>query len=250
MKCYNCEEQSYSSKSYWEDRYEKKDGSSSHEWYFNFEKLQPILNNLITKESSILEIGCGDVPLLKDLSPHHEGNLQAIDFSSKVIDDLRLKLIPDEKVKYGTMDARELRFEDSFFDVVIDKGTMDAMLCDEGEGFANVYRIMAESCRVLRDSGPIMLISHVQVESEEFSEVMQNSILPALQEKKSVQWRIVAHVVEVEDESLGADRDDSGGESTAPVVYVISSSPRRFTRSMLSENTALEVPMKVLSYSS
>ena len=41
------------------------------------------------------------------------------------------------------MDVRDLTYETEFFDLIIDKGTLDAMLCSD-EAFTNVAKMLKE----------------------------------------------------------------------------------------------------------
>jgi hypothetical protein len=70
-------DEGYSEKKYWEKRYQEKAGY--HEWYCNFENLKPLLEEIIVENDSVLEIGCGDSPLLTGLlSSGHSGELHGI----------------------------------------------------------------------------------------------------------------------------------------------------------------------------
>ena len=80
----------------------------------------------------------------------------------------------------ATMDCRKLEFKDGLFDVVVDKGTLDSLLCsDDAEqnaeaALSEIYRYYCSShptlarcvtlgrciCRVLTPSGSLVCISH------------------------------------------------------------------------------------------
>jgi hypothetical protein len=67
------------------------------------------------------------------------------------------------------MDIRDLKFEDKSFDVVIDKGTMDALMCDRGdvwdpspELIKEVKAEVDEVTRVLRVDGKFIYITFGQ----------------------------------------------------------------------------------------
>ncbi len=81
---------------------------------------------------SIIEIGGGDMPLCRDLVMH---------------------LISLEGTTGITADARKLPYPDCSFDLVLEKGTLDAMLSDKEDGESNCVLIMTECARVLKERG-------------------------------------------------------------------------------------------------
>ena len=48
-----------------------------------------------------------------------------------------------KKMKYETMDCCNLKYEDNFFDIVIDKSTIDAILCGDN-AFLNTALMLKE----------------------------------------------------------------------------------------------------------
>jgi ubiquinone/menaquinone biosynthesis C-methylase UbiE len=57
------------------------------------------------------------------------------------------------EVEYITADARKLPYPDCSFDLVLEKGTLDAMLSDKEDGESNCVLIMTECARVLKERG-------------------------------------------------------------------------------------------------
>lgn len=57
------------------------------------------------------------------------------------------------------MDVRELQYDDESFDLIIDKSTMDALLCGD-QSFLNVAIMTKEVQRVLKTGGIYMIISY------------------------------------------------------------------------------------------
>jgi len=57
------------------------------------------------------------------------------------------------------MDCTELKYEDDSFDFVIDKSTIDALLCSENSS-VNVAKMLAEVQRVLKQGGIYLIISY------------------------------------------------------------------------------------------
>jgi len=65
------------------------------------------------------------------------------------------------------MDCRKLKYAEESFDLIIDKSTIDALLCGS-RAFKNVARLLREGQRVLRTGGYYMAISYGRPEAREF----------------------------------------------------------------------------------
>mmetsp|Transcript_32005 Transcript_32005/g.46121 ORF Transcript_32005/g.46121 Transcript_32005/m.46121 type:complete len:278 (-) Transcript_32005:196-1029(-) len=270
----------YSSEEYWNNRYCRVCTfveEESHEWYYSFEVLLPLMKKYFPKTSDlrILEVGCGDRPLIvgfnhsaADLLKDSILSLDAIDFSQTVIDVLKTRYSnSDEKetsqivIDYKCMDARKMIYESEYFDFIIDKGTIDAMLCSESSKRAqnNVSKIIKEAVRTLKSTGIIMIVSHIELESDEFDILIMKIILPILNENRSRYWKIDAHVVSkpsVEEPKKKSKRQKRDTVESHPVenesfgtVYVITGSVRRQTRHSQDNSKAVfDVPFTVHEY--
>jgi len=156
----------YASKEYWESRYKRKldpsDGEQADrkrpagepsseetdEWFFNYANVEFLLhayclNRRSKEEVSLLDVGCGNSPFLIDMRKDGwSGRAAACDFSLMALKAFEQKC-QDAKVptawKDSTRPAKQLiklvecdcrRLLDYFprpVDIIIDKGTMDAM---------------------------------------------------------------------------------------------------------------------------
>lgn len=141
---------------------------------------------------SVLEVGCGDVPLGKDLA-RELGELETrtgakaenvvkrivcCDYSETVIGMLKSPLLneklstkseqaatagdgggeslstpADHLLDYVVADARKLPYSDEEFHLVLEKGTLDAMLSDKEIGVSNCVLIVTECARILAIGG-------------------------------------------------------------------------------------------------
>ena len=80
------------------------------------------------------------------------------------------------------MDAREMKdFETANYDVAIDKGTLDALLCGEGST-TNAHKMIDEIHRILKPVGVYILVSYGQP-------IHRNGYL----EKPDFDWEINIH---------------------------------------------------------
>lgn len=120
---------------------------------------------------SVLEIGCGDVPLGRDLaksigsfesqtgfsSSNIVKQVVCIDYAPSCIAALmkEQRSTNDQKIQitYEVGDARKLKYKNESFELILEKGTMDAMLSDVDRGVDNCKLIVAESARLLSIGG-------------------------------------------------------------------------------------------------
>jgi hypothetical protein len=123
---------------------------------------------------SILEVGCGDVPLGRDIAKGVQELESAV--GVKVADILKqvvctdyskavIKAMQEEQetesnewklstpLKYEVADARKMPYQDESFELLIEKGTLDAMLSDAKMGAENCRLIVADCARVLATGG-------------------------------------------------------------------------------------------------
>lgn len=240
----NMEGSDYASKSYWDQRY--AEGKIEHEWYYSYELLEPIVQDCRKWESSdrVLEVGCGDKPLIQGflglgLAPE---NLAGIDYAKSVIDLLKAQQEADKYpklIQLEDMDGCNMRYDDESFDFICEKGTMDAILSDKQprRGVRNSVKLISEIIRVMKANGTFLLVSHIEVDSDEFDVLMNEILMPSLASKEGVHWKIEAHVVnsgneEDEDEQprKRSKRAAEDIENKYGTVYLIQSIPRKMTR--------------------
>ena len=107
----------------------------------------------------VLILGCGNSTFGNDMrNDDWKGPISNIDFSAVVIEQMQRKY--KDIMDFVCADVTKgLPFEDESFDLIICKGTLDAVLCSSGS-IANVKAVVAECSRVLdRDHGIFFLVS-------------------------------------------------------------------------------------------
>eukprot|EP00981_Chlorochromonas_danica_P013514 scaffold6421_cov251-Ochromonas_danica.AAC.8 len=274
-------ETDYSSESYWNQRYEAN--NIDHEWYYSFDILEPLLKMMLSNQPDLslakaLEIGCGDRPLVSHFHQLglKEDNIYGIDFSQVVIDHLQSQqsqslqssastsstttttttttTSSSAKVHYLKADARRMsQFSNDNFDLLVDKGTIDSMLSSTNskEGVKNAFKVVKEMVRLLSPTGSFMLISHIEVDSDEFEVLMDDILCPALQSKTNSHWSIKAHIIQQPDASEEEENKRKKRKKEVEVrsygsIYIVTSLPRRQTRH--SQTTPASVHFEVLEY--
>ena len=128
----------YGDPNYWIQRYTEQEGTT-FDWLEDYDTIKPILEEIgISKNSRILNVGCGNS-----------------EFSEKMYEDGYVH----KGLHFDVMDVKEMKFKDETFDCVIDKSTIDALLCGE-HSFMNVALMTKEISRVLKTGGIYFIISY------------------------------------------------------------------------------------------
>ena len=111
------------------------------DWLEDYSSLKPLLKDLLPdKSAKILIIGCGNAPLSEDMYDDGYQNIYNIDISSVVIKQMQERNQSRENMRYEVMDCTNMvGIPNESFDVVIDKSTIDALLCGN-----NAYLMVAK----------------------------------------------------------------------------------------------------------
>lgn len=84
----------------------------------------------IEKTATILMVGCGNSKLSEQMYDDGYHSIVNIDISQAVIDQMRETCDKKgKKMEWVVMDATQMTFDSELFDVVLDKGTLDAVIC-------------------------------------------------------------------------------------------------------------------------
>ncbi|EDO06333.2 Methyltransferase domain family protein [Babesia bovis T2Bo] len=150
-----CIMEPYSTTSYWNQRYNQNVGT--YEWYTDWLSLKSHLPYELNKDAHVLHIGCGTSKLAHDLYEDGIRNVKNIDISPVCIGEMK-KMFPH--LDYDVMDVLEIgsHYSGDTFDVIIDKGCLDTLLCYENfeEIVPNVLKYIHG---LLRESGFLLLVS-------------------------------------------------------------------------------------------
>ena len=156
----------YAEKEFWNERFRKE--KKMFDWYINWKQLKTSFNTLmLDKSARILIVGCGNSKLTCEMYKDGYKNLVNIDISDEVVKKMR-EWHEKEGVQceWLEMDACNMSFEDESFDVVVDKGTMDAVLCGEAYDIPN--KMLQEMYRVVKKDCCVMLVTHGNVANRKF----------------------------------------------------------------------------------
>lgn len=124
----------------------------------------PVIEKYVNPESSILNVGAGNSRLSEEMFDEGYQKITNIDTSKVVVEQMSEKYRDrGQDFKYVQMDMRQMDFENGAFDVVIDKATIDSLLCGESST-KNAEMALKEIHRVLSNDGVFILISYGQPE--------------------------------------------------------------------------------------
>ncbi|KAK3286553.1 hypothetical protein CYMTET_5901 [Cymbomonas tetramitiformis] len=184
----------YAGQEYWDERYRKsleagpaEERGPLFDWLCTCEDLIGYLPvGCLLEGCCILDLGCGNSILAEHIAEsHHLGQrtpacVEAVDFSSIAMEAMAARARPNLSkwlLQYQVMDARMLTFRAGIFDVLIDKGCLDALLNEYDQeqwwrhcgskgdcrydGKASAKRgnqLMAEVSRVLAPSNGVLIL--------------------------------------------------------------------------------------------
>ncbi|CAI9119061.1 OLC1v1020725C4 [Oldenlandia corymbosa var. corymbosa] len=100
------------------------------------------------------------IALSEDMVNDGYCNIFNVDISAVVIQAMQKKYSSWPQLKFMQMDVRDMSaFEAGSFDALIDKGTLDSILCG-GDSQENAGKMLKEVERVLKDGGIYFLITY------------------------------------------------------------------------------------------
>lgn len=150
----------FSSAQGWEGYYktgsEEEDAKVVVEWHASV-PLEEIADK-VPLEAECLMVGTGLSHLPGAVLERRQTSITLQDSSATCIQQLRERY--GETVKYAVGDATKLsNFVQGDFDMVLDKGLMDAIFCGEGWD-APITALLEESSRVLKKGGAYLLVGY------------------------------------------------------------------------------------------
>ncbi|CAO2631308.1 EEF1A lysine methyltransferase 4 [Lemmus lemmus] len=145
---------------YWDQRYKDATDSGPYEWFGDFASFRALLEPELCPEDRILVLGCGNSALSYELFLGGFPNVTSVDYSPVVVAAMQVRYAHVPSLRWETMDVRALDFPGGSFDVVLEKGTLDALLAGErdpwnvsSEGVHTVDQVLTEVSRVLVPGG-------------------------------------------------------------------------------------------------
>ncbi|KAL1321010.1 hypothetical protein HN51_065733 [Arachis hypogaea] len=174
--------QAYGEPWYWDNRYSNEPGP--FDWYQKYLTLAPIINLYVPRHHSTLVVGCGNSAFSEGMVDDGYSDVVNVDISSVVIEAMQNKYKDRPHLKYMKMDVRDMSaFESESFGAVIDKGTLDSILCGNNSR-QNATKMLGEVWRVLKEKGVYVLVTYG-------APLYRLRLL-----RESCSWTIKLHVIE------------------------------------------------------
>jgi len=161
----------YATLEYWDKRYTERKEEKRYDWFQKWDDLQEVLKPLIDPSNSILMLGCGNSSLSEDMYNAGFKSITNIDFSPTIIEQMQREcgeLMPE--MKWITMNVLDMSaLQESSFEIVLEKGTMDALMCEKGDVWeldpkvaADCHKMCTQVSRVLKPGGKFIQITFSQ----------------------------------------------------------------------------------------
>jgi len=149
-------------KEYWDDFFKKR-GKKAFEWYGEYGELCGILHKYTKASDNILVVGCGNSTLSSDLYDVGYRNIRSIDISDVAIRQMSEQNRHRPELIFEKMDLLKMDYKDGAYSVVLDKGTLDALMTDETvEVVSKIDTMFSEISRTLRIGGRYVCVSLLQ----------------------------------------------------------------------------------------
>ncbi|KAJ4779438.1 S-adenosyl-L-methionine-dependent methyltransferases superfamily protein [Rhynchospora pubera] len=150
----------YGDAGYWDARYKTEKGGAPFDWYRSYAALRPFLRHFVPTSCRVLMLGCGNSLMSEHMAMDGYTEIVNVDISSVVIDMMKQRHGHIPQLTYMEMDVRDMSlFSDTSFESVVDKGTLDALMCGTDASQA-ASQMLGEVNRVLKQGGIYMLITY------------------------------------------------------------------------------------------
>lgn len=147
----------YGSSEYWEERYSKSP-SEQYEWFISWSYISPHIREFCSGGKA-LNLGAGDSPMSFDMLQDGFDEVFSTDISSSVVEKMKRMYRGEKRLKWVLSDCTNMKeFGDGEFDLVVDKGTLDALYCGTNAR-QSVVRTIEEIKRVLKKDSYFIDIS-------------------------------------------------------------------------------------------
>ena len=97
----------------------------------DYGSLKGFIKDIIGDKAKVLILGCGNAEFSENMYDDGYKTIDNVDISEVVISQMKARNETRKDMTYAVMDVRDLKFADNTYDLVVDKSTMDSLLCGE-----------------------------------------------------------------------------------------------------------------------
>ncbi|KXZ54523.1 hypothetical protein GPECTOR_4g588 [Gonium pectorale] len=146
----------YAEKDYWNNRYSTQ--PCEFDWFYGYTALRRLVRAFLKRSKPVLHVGCGNSNFQEGMGKDGY-QVTNTDISDVVIEQMRARHRDMPNLRYVVSDCRKMpEFLDCQFGSVLDKGTVDALLCSK-EAADDISAMFREISRVLVPGGTFLLIT-------------------------------------------------------------------------------------------
>lgn len=156
----------YSSLDYWNNRYESE---KTYDWFTSYASFRHIIQTTVKTTDRILILGCGNSTLSECMYKDGYCHIVNTDYSPVVIQNMKNHCDVCAAMEWIVMDVRDVTFPKESFDVVIEKGVLDALLVDKKdpwhpsmESTMIMDSILTQISEILKNGGRFVSITFDQ----------------------------------------------------------------------------------------
>eukprot|EP00193_Tetraselmis_chui_P022137 CAMPEP_0177776304 /NCGR_PEP_ID=MMETSP0491_2-20121128/14637_1 /TAXON_ID=63592 /ORGANISM="Tetraselmis chuii, Strain PLY429" /LENGTH=196 /DNA_ID=CAMNT_0019295077 /DNA_START=306 /DNA_END=893 /DNA_ORIENTATION=+ len=155
----------YGAHYYWQKYYHEaiaKGKAHAEEWLCSKEELSPFLETVLTPTKTVLITGCGLSQLAEKIYDQNDcRDVTCVDWSEEVI---KFKAAKNSRSRAGmqyhvTDMTAQITFSHFGFDVAIDKGMLDCVMCRKDDARAAAHAVLRNVADMLRPEGKFVVIS-------------------------------------------------------------------------------------------
>eukprot|EP00388_Colpodella_angusta_P023750 GDKJ01061354.1.p1 GENE.GDKJ01061354.1~~GDKJ01061354.1.p1 ORF type:complete len:293 (+),score=62.16 GDKJ01061354.1:47-925(+) len=153
----------FSEANFWNERFSEH--TVAIDWYCTYKELEDTIEDYSNSDNKVLMVGCGNSKLTQEIVEARPGiTVEGIDISEAVITQMRDETPEDlrDRLTWKVMDATKTSYNSNEFDLLIDKGTLDALATSDTTELAE--SLVNECFRVLKPEGHLILVSHSHFE--------------------------------------------------------------------------------------
>ena len=152
------EREKFKKQEYWEERYKTEE---SFDWFCELSSFEHLLTPHLNCTDRILNLGCGNSKLTFSLYERGYRNIDSIDFSATVIERMKERSLDLSmpSLRWHVMDMLDLGFDRESFDVVLDKGSLDALMVDQEDVWNPKQEVIEQVEKALNEVGLPLTVS-------------------------------------------------------------------------------------------